>query len=269
MQAGLVVRRTEKWVRLAAATAWEYAREYIKSSLLDLLGATAAFPAVGILVPSLLIDWQHDLLIAVLTCLVGPMIIIAGGFCVSLVRTYKHPSLSIPPFPRRYTVLCLARAIASSPQLWKETSMACSTGQVRDNRHNKGTVVKSRLIIIESPYAGSIEANLLYLRRCIRDSLLRGEAPFASHQMYLGALDDEIPEERLKGILAGFAWWPSADGVIFYLDLGWSRGMRAALGRARSMGMEHAFRVLDGGQPEIEARLGELATVERGAEPTS
>lgn len=135
-------------------------------------------------------------------------------------------------------------------------------GHTNDCRE-EGLVKPTRLIIIESPYAGSIETNLAYLRRCIRDSLLRGEAPFASHQMYPGALDDGIPEERLKGILAGFAWWPSADWLAFYLDLGWSRGMRAALGRARSMGMEHAFRVLDGGQAEIEARLGELASPER------
>ena len=38
-----------------------------------------------------------------------------------------------------------------------------------------------RLVVVESPYAGDVEANLAYLRRAMRDCLLRGEAPFASH----------------------------------------------------------------------------------------
>ena len=36
-------------------------------------------------------------------------------------------------------------------------------------------------VIIESPYAGEIDKNTAYARRCMRDSLDRGEAPFASH----------------------------------------------------------------------------------------
>lgn len=85
-------------------------------------------------------------------------------------------------------------------------------------------------VIIESPYAGDVERNLRYLRACMRDSLLRGEAPFASHGLYtqLGVLDDLNPEERKLGINAGFAWRSSAELVVFYLDLGWSPGMEQA-----------------------------------------
>lgn len=51
-------------------------------------------------------------------------------------------------------------------------------------------------VIIESPYAGDVDANLTYLRACLRDCLLRGEAPFASHGLYAqpGVLDDAIPQ---------------------------------------------------------------------------
>lgn len=87
-------------------------------------------------------------------------------------------------------------------------------------------------VILESPYAGDIARNLDYLRRALRDSLDRGEAPFASHAIYPGALNDTIPEERAKGITAGYAWWPHAEKIIFYTDLGWSTGMRDALARA-------------------------------------
>jgi len=65
-----------------------------------------------------------------------------------------------------------------------------------------------RRVIIESPFAGKGETasermfeeykNIRYLRACMRDCLLKGEAPFASHGLYTqeGVLDDTIPEER-------------------------------------------------------------------------
>jgi hypothetical protein len=55
-----------------------------------------------------------------------------------------------------------------------------------------------RLVILESSYAGDIEANVEYARRCVRDALARGEAPIASHLLYTqpGVLRDAVPEER-------------------------------------------------------------------------
>lgn len=94
-----------------------------------------------------------------------------------------------------------------------------------------------RRVIVESPYAGDVERNLRYLRACLRDSLLRGEAPFASHGLYTqpGVLDDHDQEQRRMGIEAGFAWWEGADAIVFYLDLGISNGMDAAFRRAKPM----------------------------------
>jgi hypothetical protein len=62
-------------------------------------------------------------------------------------------------------------------------------------------------VILESPYAGDVEANMRYARAAMRDSLMRGEAPFASHLLYTqeGVLLDSVPEERTLGIEAGFA----------------------------------------------------------------
>ncbi|MDB4306037.1 hypothetical protein N9980_00560 [bacterium] len=85
--------------------------------------------------------------------------------------------------------------------------------------------------IIESPYAGDTEKNVAYARECMRDSLLRGEAPYASHLLYTqaGILDDLIPSERDMGIQAGFAWKHTAGVVsVFYKDLGMSEGMQQA-----------------------------------------
>lgn len=87
-----------------------------------------------------------------------------------------------------------------------------------------------RLVILESPYAGDVEGNVHYARACLRDSLLRGEAPIASHLLYtqIGVLDDGLPVERALGINAGLAWRAVAHAAIFYVDRGWSKGMTAA-----------------------------------------
>jgi hypothetical protein len=103
-----------------------------------------------------------------------------------------------------------------------------------------------RRVIIESPFAGhgatpeeraaDAERKLRYARACLADSLARGEAPLASHLLYTqpGVLDDAKPEEREKGIKAGFAWRCLAEATVFCVDLGMSPGMIAALEDAQS-----------------------------------
>lgn len=91
-------------------------------------------------------------------------------------------------------------------------------------------------VIIESPLAGDVARNQRYLRACLRDSLLRGEAPFASHAIYVGPLDDDKPEERDRGIAAGFAWRHVAHATIVYEDLGISRGMQLGIDAAKATG---------------------------------
>lgn len=105
-----------------------------------------------------------------------------------------------------------------------------------------------RRVILESPYAGNITMNEEYARACVRACLMRGESPIASHLLYTqrGILDDRVPSERALGIAAGLAWRPAADVSIFWTDLGWSNGMRAALQSAREEGRPYEFRAIDG-----------------------
>jgi len=86
-------------------------------------------------------------------------------------------------------------------------------------------------VILESPYAGDIERNIKYARMCVRDSLMRGESPIASHLLYTqeGILNDDFPEERQIGIDAGLAWKGVAEKHIFYIDYGMSSGMKYGL----------------------------------------
>lgn len=94
----------------------------------------------------------------------------------------------------------------------------------------------SRLVILESPYAGDVTANVEYARLCVRDSILRGEAPIASHLLYTqpGILRDDVPEERARGIDAGHAWLAVADAVVVYTDHGISPGMEAGMSAAQA-----------------------------------
>lgn len=86
-------------------------------------------------------------------------------------------------------------------------------------------------VILESPYAVFVERNIQYARMCVKDSLHRGESPIASHLLYTqdGILDDLIPEERKLGIDAGLEWKSVADLHVFYVDYGYSSGMKYAM----------------------------------------
>ena len=101
-----------------------------------------------------------------------------------------------------------------------------------------------KLIIIESPYAGDTDKNIDYARKCMADSLQRGEAPFASHLLYTqdGVLNDSIPSERLLGIKAGLAWGAFADVTAVYTDLGISSGMEYGIQNSIKAGRQIEYR---------------------------
>ena len=99
-------------------------------------------------------------------------------------------------------------------------------------------------VILESPFAGDIERNIKYARLCVRDSLLRGESPIASHLLYTqeGILNDEIELERMHGINAGLEWKKVADLQVFYIDYGFSKGMQYGMDYAKEHGIKYELR---------------------------
>ncbi len=105
-----------------------------------------------------------------------------------------------------------------------------------------------RRVILESPYAGDIERNERYARACLRDSLLRGEAPYASHLLYTqpGVLDDQAPTERERGIRAGLAWGEAADATVVYENYGISKGMAYGIAAAKAVSRPVEIRTLKG-----------------------
>ena len=102
-------------------------------------------------------------------------------------------------------------------------------------------------VVIESPLSGDYEYNRAYAKRCMLDSIERGEAPYASHLLFAqpGILDDTNARERCKGMMAGFAWGEVADLIAVYIDLGVSDGMRQGIERHKANGIPIDFRSID------------------------
>ncbi len=106
-----------------------------------------------------------------------------------------------------------------------------------------------RTVLIESPLQHGTEheaANLIYLDRCIADCFARGEAPYCSHKLYPGVLDDTVPEQRLAGMTAGWVIGERLDVWAFYLDRGVTVGM---LG-----GLRHVLGV----EEDLQRKLGRI-----------
>jgi len=102
------------------------------------------------------------------------------------------------------------------------------------------------IVIIESPYAGDVEKNERYARAAMRDCLLRGEAPYASHLLYTqpGVLNDKVPDERTLGIEAGFEFRRLADKTVVYQNFGLSNGMKLGIENSKELGVQIEYRML-------------------------
>ena len=105
------------------------------------------------------------------------------------------------------------------------------------------------LVVVESPYAGDIEKNMRYVRACMHDCIVNHhESPYASHALLTqeGVLRDEVPDERMLGIHAGFAFRAATKKTVVYTDLGYSRGMNYGIAHAQEIGHPIEYRTLGG-----------------------
>lgn len=128
----------------------------------------------------------------------------------------------------------------------KTTAPACATQETFQQRRASLGTPDHVLVVIESPYAGDVERNMAYLRAAMRDSLERGESPYASHGLYTqpGVLDDDDDAEREAGIIAGFAWRRVSEETAVYFDLGITSGMRFGIADAIERGVAISYRSL-------------------------
>lgn len=105
-------------------------------------------------------------------------------------------------------------------------------------------------IHIESPYRGvnGIESrkNRAYIKQAIYDCIDRKEVPYAAHLFYTQVYDDYVKEEREKGMKLGFWMMLKMDIVAFYLDRGFSQGMKLGLDFAIKNGKVIEYRFIQG-----------------------
>ena len=144
-------------------------------------------------------------------------------------------------------------------------------------------------VVIESPLRGAVPRwcptwlapaferwgrwrNHRYALACMRDSLRRGEAPYASHVMFdrRGLLNDAAPDERVRGMQAGFLWGQAAAVRAVYCDRGITDGMRAGIASAPA-GQTITYRWLYAERPpqtvERVTQLQAQAAFRRGVTP--
>jgi hypothetical protein len=158
-----------------------------------------------------------------------------------LERRFRHPIWMLSPKPAHSIPASLAPGhVPTLPRNWQSTGICLPQTPL----FQEIVPMSHKLVILESPFAGDVEANIAYARRCVKDSLMRGEAPIASHLLYTqdGILDDTIPAERTLGIDAGLAWRRVAEGSVVYTDRGISPGMEYGIALAKEAGLSIEYR---------------------------
>ncbi len=105
-----------------------------------------------------------------------------------------------------------------------------------------------RLTIIESPYysrtAKGLMRNQRYLHACIKDSIARGEVPFAAHGFFTHYLNDRDPGSRATGFRLGRSFYFAAATCALYCDLGTSPGMLEGYTFASRLGLSLEERLI-------------------------
>ena len=96
------------------------------------------------------------------------------------------------------------------------------------------------VVMIESPYSGDIDRNIRYLSLCGFDAgVLHDECPYASHgwmtqhprssNLFVSDYDEKWDVlTRNQAIDMSHRIRKRCDKTVFYTDLGWSSGMKAA-----------------------------------------
>lgn len=100
-------------------------------------------------------------------------------------------------------------------------------------------------VIIETPYAGNIELNVEFTKACVRDSLINhNENPQCLHLIYPKIINDDEIGERNLGIDRSFAIHQKANRKVYYLDRGFTDGMKDGFLHSIASGIPVEFRCL-------------------------
>lgn len=92
-------------------------------------------------------------------------------------------------------------------------------------------------VFIATPYSGDTLANCIYARAAVRDSFIRGEAPYCPHLMY-GQIN------RTDSLNAGKQFLATCNILAVYEDKGVSAGMQGEIDFALNNNIPVQFRDL-------------------------
>jgi hypothetical protein len=109
---------------------------------------------------------------------------------------------------------------------------------------------------IESPYSGKIDRNVRYLKLCKYDSYVRNEMPCSSHDdmtqhpiksdFYVSDYEKKWDiYTREEAINASHFLRKLCNKTVFYIDLGWSSGMKSALEYCKKNNLQYEIRNLN------------------------
>ncbi len=109
---------------------------------------------------------------------------------------------------------------------------------------------------LETPYSGDVDRNLRYLMLCGFESFQRGAMPVATHSFMTAHpaalhffVSDYAKEwdvfSREEAIERGTVLRRRCDRTVFYVDLGMSRGMTAAMQYCKANNLPFEVRKLD------------------------
>ncbi len=98
------------------------------------------------------------------------------------------------------------------------------------------------LVFVASPFKGDIEKNKRYLKLALKDSIKRGECPYAPHAYLVDVLDDSNAHEREIGMKIGHEFLKRCDRIAVYQDLGISSGMNREMDIARLFSVDIELR---------------------------
>lgn len=117
------------------------------------------------------------------------------------------------------------------------------------------------IVIIESAFGSTddLDACAEYATQCVRNSLLRGEAPFHVTLLYLSCIEVNDPAGQEAASLAARAVTGMADRVAAYVDRGITPTMRAIIAHANRLSIPVAYRSTK--KPEEDLPIAHVAFV--------
>ena len=109
-------------------------------------------------------------------------------------------------------------------------------------------------VFLETPTSGNRDPEIYerFAKACIRDSILRKEAPLSVFLLYKqpGILFDENPDEKTLGRLAASEWNKICTRIIVYKDLGVTKEMQRTIDDAIKEDCIVEYRTLN--DPELK-----------------